>query len=66
MECSSRDDITAFGPGDAGSNPDWFAILNSNQNWVFINNTSLRYSSNYCNPVMGGTLVSGDKKPFKL
>ena len=30
-----------------------------------MNNTSKWYSSKYCNPVMGGTLVGGDKQPLK-
>ena len=30
-----------------------------------LNNTSMWYSSNYCNPVMWGILVGGDKQPVK-
>ena len=30
MECSSMVSIAAFGPGDPGSNPGRFAVLNSN------------------------------------
>ena len=53
--------IAAFGPGDPRSNTGWFAVLNSNQNRVFIYNTSIWYSSKYYNPVMGCTLVGGGK-----
>ena len=30
MECCSIVIIAAFGPGDLGSNPGWFAVSNSN------------------------------------
>ena len=61
MECSSMVSIATFGPGDPGSNPGWFAVMNSNQKLSFMNNTSVWYSSKYCNPAMGDTLVGGDK-----
>ena len=31
MECRSMVRVAAFGPGDPGSNPDWFAVSNLNQ-----------------------------------
>ena len=31
MECSSKVSVAAFGPGDPGSNPGWFAVSNSNK-----------------------------------
>ena len=30
MKCSSMVSVAAFNPGDSGSNPDWFAVSNSN------------------------------------
>ena len=30
MGCSSMISVAAFGPGDPGSNPDWFDVSNSN------------------------------------
>ena len=35
MECSSMASIAPFGPGDPGSNPGWFAVLNSNKKLSF-------------------------------
>ena len=35
MECSSMASIAAFGPGDPGSDPGWFAVSNSNQKLGF-------------------------------
>ena len=35
IECSSIVSIAAFGPGDPGSNPGWFAVLNSNRKLSF-------------------------------
>ena len=37
MECSWMFSIAAFGPRDPVSIPGWFAVSNSNKNWV--NNT---------------------------
>ena len=31
MECSSMISLASLGPGDPGSNPGWFAVLNSNK-----------------------------------
>ena len=59
--CSSMVRVATFGTVDAGSNPDSLAVWNSNQNWLFTNNTSVWYLSKHCNPVMGGILVVGDK-----
>ena len=53
--------VAAFGPGDPGSNWGWFAVSNSNSNRVFTNNISFLYSSKYCDSVLGGNLVGGDK-----
>ena len=53
--------IAAFGLGDPGSNPGWFSVSNSNQKLSFHKNTSMWYSGNYSNPLMGSTLVGGDK-----
>ena len=47
--------FAAFGPGDPGSNPGWFAVLNSNKNMSF-----------HCNPATGDTLVVGDKEPLMV
>ena len=35
MGCSSMVSKAAFGPGDPGTNPDWFAVLNSNKKLRF-------------------------------
>ena len=61
VECNSMVSIAAFNPGDPGSNPGLFAVLNSNQKLTFKKNTSMWFSSRYCNPVTVGTLVGGDK-----
>ena len=61
MECSSIVSIAAFNPKDPGSNPGWFAVSNSNRKLNFMNYASLWYSGKYCNPVMGSTLIVGDK-----
>ena len=41
MECSSIVSIAAFDLRDPGSNPDWFAVLISNQKLSPTNNTSM-------------------------
>ena len=58
---SSMVSIAAFGPCDRGSNPSWFALSNSNQKLSFTNITSMWFSSRYCNPAMGDTLVDVDQ-----
>ena len=47
MKCSSMVCIAAFGPGDPGSNPGWFSVLNSNRklSYKYMNNTRLVYCS---------------------
>ena len=40
MECSSIVSKAAFGHGDLGSNPNWFAVSNSNKKLSVTNNTS--------------------------
>ena len=35
MECSSMVSVAAFGLGDPGSNPGWFAVSNSNRKLSF-------------------------------
>ena len=65
MECISIDSVAAFGPGDSGSNPELFAVLNSNKKLSLMNNTLMWYYSKYCNPAMEYTLVEGDKYPLK-
>ena len=54
--------VATFGPGYSGSNPGWFAVLNSNKKLSVANNTSVQYSSNYRNPAMGGILEGIDIK----
>ena len=49
MECSLIVSIAAFGPGDPGSNPGWFAVSTSKKLSVT--------NSKYHNPAMGGILV---------
>ena len=61
MECSSMVSVAAFGQGDLGTNPSWFTVSNSNQKLSFTNNTSVWYSSIYCNPAKMDTLVGVDK-----
>ena len=56
MECSSMFSVAAFGPRDLGSNPDWFAVLNSNRKLSVTSNKRVWYSSKYCNPIMGTPL----------
>ena len=53
--------IAAFGPGDLVSNPGWCPVSNSNKKLSFTISTRVWYSSKYCNPAMGDTLVGGDK-----
>ena len=61
MECSSMVSIATLGPGDPGSNPAGSLSLNPIEKWVFTNNTSVWFSSKIGSPVLGGTLVGGDK-----
>ena len=51
MACSSMVSVAAFCPGY----PSWFAVSNSNEKLLVF------YSIKYCNPIMGGTYVGGDK-----
>ena len=37
MECSSMVSVTVFGLRDPGSNPSWFPVLYSNQNFLYGN-----------------------------
>ena len=54
MKCHST---AAFGARDPDSNPGWFAVSNSNRKLSVTNNTSMCYSSKYCKPAMGDTLL---------
>ena len=57
--------VAAFCPRNPGSNPGQFIVLNSNKKLSATNNTSVWYSSKYCNSAMGDTLVGGYKQPLK-
>ena len=51
--------LATFGPGEPVLNSSWFLVSNSNQK------LRVWYSSRYCYPAMGDSLVGGDKKPLK-
>ena len=60
--------IAAFGHRNPGSNPGWFAVSNSNQNWVFNTGIIQAYNRGMWLPVMPvvitltvSNLASGDK-----
>ena len=44
--------VALFGPADPGSNPGWFAVLNSNKKLSVTNITSMQYSRKYHNSAM--------------
>ena len=52
MECCSMVSVAAFGPGDHGSNPGWFAVLNSN---LKLSLHKYKHSRKYHNPAMGAS-----------
>ena len=58
MECSLMVNAAALCPGDPGSNPGWFAVLNTNQNLFFMNNTIMKHSSKYLDTSMEAYLIN--------
>ena len=52
--------IAAFGPGDPGSNPGWFAVSNANKKLSFYKYHHI-YSRQHRNPAIRGILVGIDK-----
>ena len=68
IKCSSIISIAAFGPGDPGSNPDWFSVSNSNQKLSF--NTQIIQAYDRATPIFitltVRSLVGGEKYPQKV